>query len=236
MEFKSKHHVSKEDLKEDRFQEAIEKVAAAYYRDRKRFWIGGAVVLVAIIGLILLIQNRGRPAENAQAEFMLTEATVSYMQGDLSRAEEGFKELTRRYPGDYAGVKAHYYLGNVYYMSEQPKLEEAKREFATFLKKAPNDPVLSPAAQVGIANCEEQAGNSAAAAAAYEVAARKWPKSALAFEALMAAGRCYRNAGQLDHAEKAYRRLLDLDKLEPSGRADDVRIELAHVQALKNRF
>ena len=43
MRFKGKHRVSKEDLKEDRFQQFTEKAVAAYYRDRQKFWIGGSV-------------------------------------------------------------------------------------------------------------------------------------------------------------------------------------------------
>jgi TolA-binding protein len=89
---------------------------------------------------------------------------------------------------------------------------------------------------MGIGNCQELAGNNAQAASSYEAAARRWPKSPLAYEALMAAGRCYRNAGALDKAEALYKELLDREKTQPAGRADDVKIQLAYVQALRNKF
>lgn len=236
MKIKAKHRVSKEELKEDRFQAAIEKIVAVYYRDRKRFLGYGAVVLVAIVLLIWWLQRPRSSPDFTEAELRLTDATVTYMQGDLARAEQAFSELARIYPKDYAGIKAHYYLGNIYYLSQPPRLQEAKVEFSAFLKKAKDDPVLSPAAQMGIGNIEEQLGNALAAASAYEVVFRRWPDSPLAFEAMMAAGRCYRQAGALDRAEAVYERLLDREMRQPTGRSEDVKLQLAQVRALKNSF
>lgn len=235
MKLRFKHRVSKEDLKEDRFQESVEKVAEWYYRDPKKFWFGAAGVVVVIVGVILLLQNRPK-TESVEAELRLTDALVSYAQGDLQRAEQGFTELASQFGRDYAGIKAHYYLGNIYYLAQPPRYEEAKKEFARFLARSKNDPVLSPAAQLGIANVEEQLGNGLRAAAAYEAVYRKWPKSALAFNAIMAAGRAYRNAGALDKAERLYRELLDR-KDKPTGQQmEEIRMRLAQVQALKNRL
>uniref|UniRef100_A0A7C4GB28 Tetratricopeptide repeat protein n=1 Tax=candidate division WOR-3 bacterium TaxID=2052148 RepID=A0A7C4GB28_UNCW3 len=235
MKLRFKHRVSKEDLKEDRFQETVERVAEWYYRDPKKFWIGAAAVVVMIVGVILLLQNRPKTV-SVEAELRLTDALVSLAQGDMQRAEQGFSELTTLFGRDYAGIKAHYYLGHIYYMAQPPRHEEAKRAFAKFLSKAKDDPVLSPAAQVGIGNCEEQLGNSLKAAAAYEAAYRKWPKSALAFDAMMAAGRAYRNAGALAKAEKVYQELLDRKEKPTGQQMEEIRMQLAHVQALKNRL
>ncbi|MEO0080111.1 MAG: tetratricopeptide repeat protein [candidate division WOR-3 bacterium] len=234
MKFKVKHRVSKADLKEDKFQEAVEKIASAYYRDRQKFWIGGAVVLAVIIGVILLVQRQPARA-NVEAELRLTDALVRYAQGNLEEAEQAFRELATRFGRDYAGIKAHYYLGNIYFHAQPPRFEEARREFATFFAKSKNDPVLSPAALMGIANCDEELGNNLRAARTYEAVYRRYQDSPLAFAAMMAAGRAYRNAGKLEKAIAIYEELL---KKEQQGgqHLDEVKAELAYVQALKNRF
>jgi len=235
MKLRFKHRVSKEDLKEDRFQEFVERVAAWYYQDPKKFWVGAAAAVVVIVGVILLLQGRPKTA-NVEAELRLTDALVSFAQGDMERAEQGFTELASGFGRDYAGIKAQYYLGNIYYLSQPPRYEEAKKAFAKFLAKSKDDPVLSPAAQIGIGNVEEQLGNGLRAAAAYEAAYRKWPKSALALDAMMAAGRAYRNAGALDKAEKIYQELLDRKEKPTGQQMDEIRMQLAHVQALKTKF
>jgi len=227
--------VSKGELKEDKFQRAVEKIAELYYADTKRFWIGIGFGLIVVVGIILLVQNRPRPVVNPEAELRLMDALGNYFQGNNDYAEQAFKELATRFGRDYAGIKARYYLGSIYLHSQPPRVEEAKREFSVFIKKAKDDPVLSPAALIGLAICEEKLGNYARAGKIYESVYRRYPQSPLGFEGMMQAGRCYRQAGMLDRAEKIYEELLEKEK--PTGaRADDVRIELAFIRALKNRL
>ncbi len=226
-----KHRVSKEDLKEDRFQEFVEKAIAAYYREPRRFWIGAAVILAAAVALILLLQGE-RKGVNPEAELRFTEAVGIYSVGNLQQAEPVFSELAARYGREHVGKKAHYYLGNIYFHTQ--RYAEAKAEFGRFLAKVKNDPLLSPAAQMGIGDCEVQLNNLTAAAAAYGRVRQRWPKSPLVFEAEMAAARAYRAAGALDKAEAIYRRLLD-DK--PVGEnAELVKTQLAAISAQKNKF
>ncbi len=230
-----RHRVSKGELKEDKFQRAVEKIAELYYADTKRFWIGIGFGLIVVVGIILLVQNRPRPVVNPEAELRLMDALGNYFQGNNDYAEQAFKELATRFGRDYAGIKARYYLGSIYLHSQPPRVEEAKREFSVFIKKAKDDPVLSPAALIGLAICEEKLGNYARAGKIYESVYRRYPQSPLGFEGMMQAGRCYRQAGMLDRAEKIYEELLEKEK--PTGaRADDVRIELAFIRALKNRL
>jgi TolA-binding protein len=232
MKFKGKHYVKKEDLKEDSFQVFIEKTVEAYYRDPKRFWIGGAVIIAVIIGGILLLQNRPKSTVNAQAEVAFTQAVGIYSTGDMAQAEPAMKDVASRYGRDFVGAKAHYYLGNIYY--GQSKFAEAKVEFGLFLGRVKKDPLLSPAAQMGIGNCEEQLGNNLPAAQAYEAAAKRWPKSPLAFEAQMASARCYRNAASYDKAQAIYEKLLKDKEIGPKG--EEVKTQLAYVQALQKKF
>jgi len=231
MRFKGKHRVSKQDLKEDKFQKFTEAAMSAYYKDRQRFWIGAGVAVAAIIGVILLLQNRGTGV-NSQAQIAFTQAIGVYSTGDMAQSEQAFKQVIGQFGRDFVGIKSHFYLGNVYYNTG--KFNEAKQEFSLFLSRVKKDPLLSPAAQLGIGNCEEQLGNNLKAAEAYEAVFKKYPKSPLAFEAMMAAGRTYRAAGALDKAEAVYNRLL---KDKPEGeKGDEVKMQLAAVQAVKKKF
>jgi TolA-binding protein len=231
MRFKGKHRVSKRDLKEDQFQKFVEKSLEFYYHDRQRVWIGAAAALAVIVIAILLLQNRSTGA-NSQAEIAFTQAIGVYSTNDLKQAEPAFKEVISRFGRDFVGAKAHFYLASIYYNTN--RAPEAKQEFATFLGRVKNDPLLSPAAQLGIGNCEEQAGDNLAAAKAYEAVQRRWPKSPLAYDAMMAAGRAYRNANAFDKAEAVYQQLL---KGKPEGeKGEDVKVELARVQTLQKEF
>jgi TolA-binding protein len=231
MRFKGKHHVSKQDLKEDQFQVLVERAMEYYYRNKQKVWIGAAAAVAVIVIAILLLQNRSTGV-NSQAEIAFTQALGVYSTGNLEQSEPAFKEVATRFGRDYVGAKAHFYLGNVYFSGN--KTAEAKREFATFLGRVKNDPLLSPAAQMGIGNCDEQAGDNMAAAKAYEAVWRRWPKSLMVFDAKMSAGRAYRNANAYDKAEALYQELL---KSKPEGeKGEEVKVELARVQALQKKF
>ena len=229
MRFKGKHYVSKRDLKEDRFQKLVERSMEFYYHDRQKVWIGAAAVVAVIVIAILLLQNRSS-GPNPQTEMAFTRAVGIYSTGNFGQAETAFRDVAGR--GGFLAAKAHFYLANVYYNTG--RVADAKREFGVFLSRVKNDPLLSPGAQFGIGNCEEQMGDNLAAARSYEAVRRRWPKSPLVYDAMMAAGRAYRNAQDFAKAEAVYRELL---KTKPEGeKGEDVKIELARVQALQNKF
>ena len=231
MRFKGKHTVSKRDLKEDRFQKFVEQAMEFYYRNKQKVWIGAAAAVAVIVIAILLLQNRSSGV-NSQADIAFTQALGVYSSGNMEQSEQAFKDVAGRFGRDFVGAKAHFYLANIYYNTN--RTAEAKNEFATFLGRVKNDPLLSPSAQLGIGNCDEQTGDNLAAAKAYEEVWRKWPKSPLAYDAMMAAGRAYRNANDLAKAEAAYEELL---KGKPEGeKGEEVKVELARVQALQKKF
>ena len=231
MRFKGKHTVSKRDLKEDRFQKFVERAMEFYYRDKQKVWIGAAAAVAVIVIAILLLQNRSSGV-NSQADIAFTQALGVYSSGNMEQSEQAFKDVAGRFGRDFVGAKAHFYLANIYYNTN--RTAEAKNEFATFLGRVKNDPLLTPAAELGIGNCDEQTGDNLAAAKAYEAVWRKWPKSPLAYDAMMAAGRAYRNANDLAKAEAVYEELL---KGKPEGeKGEEVKVELARVQALQRKF
>ncbi|MBN2536718.1 tetratricopeptide repeat protein [candidate division WOR-3 bacterium] len=229
--YRGKHRVSKEDLKEDRFQQATEKVAEFYYRDKQKFWVIVGVAVAVIVGGIVLLQGRGK-GDNQEAQLRFTEALGIFTQGEMQQAEEAFSNLASRHGRDWAGVRARYYLGQIYYSSQ--RYDEARSEFAAFLKRGAKDPVLGPGASIGLADCDSELGNHLRAAEQYRRVFRNYPDSPLAFDAMMAAGREYRLGGRLDLAEQTYQELL---KTEPTGdQAEELKVQLAYVQALQGQL
>jgi TolA-binding protein len=150
----------------------------------------------------------------------------------MQQAEEAFKSVAARFGRDYVGAKAHYYLGQVYFQTQRYK--EAEAEFQQFLSKSKSNPVLNPAALMGIGDCEAEQGNALKAAERYEAVYRKYPKSPLAFDAALAAGRSFADGGALDRAEALYRELL---KKEPAGgNSENLKVQLSYVKTLKEKF
>ncbi len=230
MKYKGPHLVSKRDLKEDKFQLFVEKVTAAYYRDKQKFWVIGGVVVLLIVGGIVLLQG-GKGGES-EAQLRFTEALGMYSQNMIDQAEDAFKAVASRFGKDYVGVKAHYYLGQIYFQTR--RFEEAKREFGLFLSKSKNNPVLDPAAARALADCDAELGNMLKAARQYENVYRRYPKWPMAFDAALAAGRAYAEAGALDQAEALYKELL---KKEPTGeKAEEVKVQLSFVRTLREKF
>ncbi|UCG41743.1 MAG: tetratricopeptide repeat protein [candidate division WOR-3 bacterium] len=229
--YRGKHRVSKADLKEDKFQRATEKVAEAYYRDKQRFWVIGGIVLVVVVGAVLLIQNRGGgPSSEAQLRF--TEALGILTQGDPEQAVQAFQNVASAFGKDPAGIKARYYLGHIYYNSQ--RFEEAGREFSAFLKRDGKNPILAPAAQLGLGDVADATGNPLKAADEYKKVRQKYPESPLVFEAMMAAGRAYANAGEYDKAEVLYQELLEE---EPGGeKAEKLKVQLSYVRTLRSKL
>jgi len=230
MRFKGKHRVSKQDLREDKFQLFVEKVTSAYYHDKQRFWVIAGVILVVIVGAIVLVQSRNK-GPDSEAELRFTEALGAYSQNQFQQAEEAFSSVVGSYGKDYMGLKARYYLGQIYFQTQ--RYDEAKREFTLFLSKSKDNPVLSPAAGMGIADCEVEQGNILKAAEQYESVYRRFPKWPLAFDAALAAGRAFADAGALDRAQALYQELLD--KEPESEQAENLKIQLSYVKTLKEK-
>ncbi|MEO0108518.1 MAG: tetratricopeptide repeat protein [candidate division WOR-3 bacterium] len=221
----------KEDIKEDRFQELVTSVIRAYYRSPRNFYIGGAVVVAAIVAIVVLVSNKPKP--DPQPRVLLDEAVLileDQQRPDTNTAEQVLTELTRRYPADPMGLRANFYLGNINY--NRGKFEDARRFFEKFAAGEKRDPLLSAAALMGVGNCYEELGNVGKAAEAYSAAYYRHPKWPLADQAVLAAGRTLRQANRLRQAEAIYRAYIKANPKAPSDIVNDVKMQLAYVQTL----
>jgi len=222
--------LTKREIKQDWFTENITKLIALYYREKQKFFIGAGILVAVVIILVLALSGRGR--ENPEVQLRFTQALGVYSMQNFEQAEQQFSEIARRFSGHYLGAKSNFYLGDIYFKTQ--RYNEAKRAFENFYRKVNRDPLLSPAALLGIANCQEELGDLPRAAENYQKIYQRYPKSPLAVDALFAAGRCYRNIGSLDKAEQIYNLIL---KNNPTGQpAEEAKTELSFTKTLKNKF
>lgn len=221
----------REDVKEDRFQELVTRVAKAYYRSPRNFVIGAVVAVAAVVAIVLLLSSKPKP--NPQPAIMFDEAVLILQdpqRPDTAGAEQVLSELARRFSGTALGKRASYYLGAIY--CNQGKYDDARRAFEKFTAVR-NDPILSPAAWMGIGNCYEAQGNLDKAAAAYAAASSRYPKWPLADQAALSAGRCFRLRGKLGEAEAVYARYLKTHPKAPNDVLNEVKLQLAYVRQMK---
>lgn len=222
--------LTKQEIKKDWFTENITKLIALFYREKQKFFIGAGILVAVVIILVLALSGRGR--ENPEVQLRFTQALGVYSMQNYEQAEQQFSEIARRFSGHFLGAKANFYLGDIYFRTQ--RYNEAKKAFETFYRKMHNDPLLSPAALLGIANCQEELGDLPRAAENYQKIYQHFPKSPLAMDALFAAGRCYRNVGSLDKAEAIYNLIL---KNNPNGQfAEEAKGELSFTKTLKTKF
>lgn len=223
----------KEDIQEDRFQQFVTSVIKAYYRSPRNFQIGGVAVVAVIVAIIVLVSNK--PRYNPEPNVLLDEAilTMQQQQPDTAGVEQLLTELDRRYGSDPAGRKGSYYLGILYF--HQAKYDDALREFEKFYAGTKNDPNLSPASLMAIGNCYEEQVNLDRAAAAYASTYRHYPKWKLAGQAVLAAGRCYRQKGMYGPAEALYNSYIKANPKADQDVLNQVRLELALVTTLQSK-
>jgi len=222
--------LTKREIKQDWFTENITKLISLYYREKQKFYIGAGALVIIIIVLIISLSGRGR--ENPEIQLRFTQALGVYSMQNYQQAEQQFAEISRRYSGNYLGAKSYFYLGNIYYQTQ--RYNEAKQAFENFYRKVRKDPLLSPAALFGVANCQEELGDLKLAGENYFKVYQRYPKSIIAFDALLAAGRCFRNIGSLDKAEEVYNIIL---KKNPTGQfVEEAKTQLSFVKTLKNKF
>jgi TolA-binding protein len=222
----------REDVKEDAFQHFVTGVIKAYYRSPRNFYIGGVALVAAIVAIVFVTTHKPKP--NPQPAIMFDEAMLilsDQQRPDTANAEQVLTELSRRYSSNPLGKRASYYLGEVYY--NQQKYDDARRQYEKFATGVKNDPILSPAAWMGIGNCFEALGTLDKAAEAYAAAFRKYPKWALADQAVLSAGRCYRQKGQMKEAEAIYSAYVKANPKAPNDVLNEVKLQLSYVQTMQ---
>jgi len=200
------HRISKHRLKHDEFAEDMLRTVnfvKSYSTEVLAVTIG---LLVVAVGLVFISQNRTK--SEREASLMLNSAHGALLGGNVTQAQDGYREIASRHGSTAAGQEARIYLGNLNF--QQRDYQEALKQYQECAKSKPRNPILLQAALSGVAACKEQQGDFAGAAEQYLAIADKLPKEDyLSSAALMDAGRCFTAAGQPEKARGAYQRVID---------------------------
>jgi tol-pal system protein YbgF len=118
------------------------------------------------------------PKPDPQAEARDYEAALNlFKAGKYKDAAPGFENFIKAYPNSQFQANAHYWLGNALY--QQKDYRRATELFHKVSTTWPNDP-KSPDAMLGMANVQQDTGDTKNARLTLEAIVAKYPSSAAA--------------------------------------------------------
>jgi len=200
-----RRRLTKKELKQDRFVESTMSALSELRKHGTKIGVGAVLIILLLIASFYYFQSKRRTALDAIAD--LSGAIALYSTGDFPNAIPRLENHLLRYGGTKSGAKALYFLANARYF--QGNFDGALQDFKRFLERNPDDPLLSPSAQMGIAACYEQIEEWWEAAVGYEEVRKRYSESVLVPEALVSAGRCYEKLEEWDKAEQLYREVIE---------------------------
>ncbi len=190
--------IQRRDLKEDKVYVTLAEVAGFFSRQRLPVALGILAMVVAFaIGYLATIQR-----EHKQSEGSLALYEVNKIEDPAARAE-ALEKLAKDFSGSATAEKARYQRANL--LSDEGKYEEARRAFAEFLKRYPNQ-AFAPAALEALGYCDESLGQWKEAAEDYTKLKEEFPSSPEAKRIIYRQGVCYEKLGETEKAASAYRK------------------------------
>ena len=171
--------LTKEEIKEDRFIEAVLKSFEFLKTNLKTIIIALAVVIIGIFGASTYRQHQ--QDQRAEASFALVKAIEKYQEAEQDslsdeKADDSdekfqaiaadFQTVVREYSGTSFADKALFnYAKTLYY---QGNYDEARIQFQSVIDSQPEDGILILYAQKAIGDCYAQEGKYQKAIAAYQ--------------------------------------------------------------------
>lgn len=201
----TKRGFSHEELRTDRFLEGSAKLVT-YIRNRKERFIFGLVAVIVLIS----IGNRyftGRGKGDAEAEFQITMAHQSLLNGDYENALSRYRAIVEEYGNSRQGRDAYYWIGEVNF--NLGRYGEAIDSYKEFLLVSSDDDILSPSALGNLAACYEALEDWAKAATTYWKVYDEFPRSSLSAWACLNSGVCFEKIEEFERAEEMYRIVID---------------------------
>ena len=215
------HRLTRHELKEDHFVTEVMRVIRFVDRRRREVAIVAGAVVVVVAG-VLVVRSQGR-AREAEAAKILATAEIALARGRRDEALAGYRHVMESFDGTQAGREAGVYLGQA--LLEDGDVEGAAGAFQMCLTKPPSR-LLRAAAEAGLAACQEERGNHAEAARAYEELATLHHDTHLGPEMLLRAGRCRQRLEQWEAAAELFADLVE--KYPKSSLVATARFELAY--------
>jgi TolA-binding protein len=208
-----KKKLAKKEIKQDPLLTSYERASGYYYSNQKLIMRVGIGILVLIAVAFWWADKRRTNNELAMTELgkvyrIYDQASTNpaeytnAINGQTEKGIVGLKAIVDKYGGSDGGELARYYLANCYRMTG--KYDDAISEFKSF---SPPTTLLKSAAQAGLGACHEAKKEFGDAASEYEKAANTASSPSVSPDYMMAAARCYGQAGQKDKAVEMLKRI-----------------------------
>jgi len=208
--------LSKEELREDEFLEGIMS-AVDYVRDHYQgFAAALALVVFSVLGIEYLISTQQQAREEAASR--LSNALMLKEEGRDDEAVQAIQNLLEEKAGTPAAGQGTIALANHYF--DQGDYDKARSFFQRYLSDYGDNPVLTYAAQSGLAAVLDAQGQTEAAAAAYRDIARAHAGKLEAALALWEAATCYGRLGDDQQRREVLEQIVkDHDQLPLAAKA-----------------
>lgn len=209
---------------EDKVELFLAELSARIQKNLTAIGIAAGAVVLLVLGLVLVQQNRARAEADAGAD--LLRAQSAFFGGSYDQALAQFQTLADRRGGTRAGASALLFVGNCQLILGHPA--EAEAAYRKALGRWGGEPLFKAAALRGVGESLASAGNHAEGAKQLEQAA-EIEGNPMAADDWMAAGRSYLEAGARSDAVRAFERVL---ALSPEGnRIQEARLRIAEARA-----
>lgn len=196
--------ITKKDLKQDKFLDAEVKLFK-YAKYHKNIAIGIIVGIIVILIVIPLFRDYRRNVSE-EADSRLMQAEFAYLNGDFQNVYMEFEIIHSNYKKTEAGKKAAYFMAHLMQLQGRPG--EAIKHFEEFLSMH-EDPILTPAALLGIGACRTQLGEIEKAIESYEETVRRFPDSRFAQKAYLKIAELKEAIGDIDSSIEIYKKIYD---------------------------
>ena len=203
--------------------DVLDRVSSAW--DRYQRLILGVVAVLVVAGAGTFLYLRSRNSQEDKAAGQLAEASVLFWQGDYPRSIEISKQVYATYGSTPSGIDAHRVAGDAGFWNGDFK--SAISEYRRYLDKVKTG-ILADAVRRSLAYSLESDAQPLEAAKLYEGLVGKFDRTSSA-EFLVAAARCYRQAGQVAPAIARLERV-DLEFGDTSY-AQQARVTLGELRA-----
>ena len=198
-------HITRREIKEDTLVTVYFKVRKFIQKHSRYLNIGLLAIPVIVIVAVLMVRSK-RNAEFNAAE-QLSVAEQSYQTADYSTSIDALAQIINGYPGTRAAGEAAFYLGNVYFLTED--YNQAEKYYQLYINDYTDHDLYSVSSMAGIAACYENQGRFIDAALQYEKAANRYDDLFYVPFYLKDTARCYALAGENEKAKRVYQTVLD---------------------------
>ncbi len=201
-----KDKLTKKDLKEDEFLEAVVS-STSFLQSHLQQILAVVVVLVLVGGGVTLYNHLGKKNES-EASILSGQARAAYQANNYDEALKHFTTLVDKFGSTSSGDEAVMYIANIHFQKEQYDL--ALEQYKKCMHESAKGGILYNGAQEGIAACYEGLQKYVEAAKEYEsIAKNNMTNKTLAARNLFAAARAYEAANDLESAKKLCTEIVD---------------------------